>query len=98
MFIIFLKTNLQYPDGYEEMMADKEAAKEAAKASTEEKPRKKRKSVLGESTSDGLNTKKAKVAAYKLDKESSKKIDQDSINKKLWDTCKTALQDGKMVW
>lgn len=84
-----------YPDGYEEMMAAKEA--KAAAATEEGKSKKRqRKSVLGESSSDSPNTKKAKVAAYKLDKETADRIDEDTINQKLWDTCKEALQEGKM--
>lgn len=87
-----------YPDGYEEMMAAKEAAAKAGSSEDGAKPTKKRqrKSVLGESTSDSPNTKKAKVAAYELDSETSEKLDQDTVNKKFWDSCKESLQEGKM--
>lgn len=73
------------------------AKEEAAKSTSEDKPKKRqRKEVLEESTSDNSNTKKAKVA-YELDKDSTEKIEKDSVNQKLWDTCKNMLQEGKMV-
>lgn len=86
-----------YPDGYEEMMAAKEAAKAVDSPADSDKPKKRqRKSVLGESKSESPNTKKAKVAAYKLDKETSVKISKDTVNLKIWNTCKSVLSEGKM--
>ncbi|KAK3914118.1 E3 ubiquitin-protein ligase UHRF1 [Frankliniella fusca] len=88
-----------YPDGYEEMLAEKEAKEAASKAAAKDgaNPKKRgRKSVLGESATDSHNIKKAKMAAYELDEETSSKIVQDSLNEKLWDTCKTVLAEGKM--
>lgn len=96
-----LGLTMTYPDGYEEMMAAKEAAAKeaAAKASSEDgvKPKKRgRKSVLAESTTDNPNTKKAKMAAYELDKETVSKIEEDTLNEKLWEACKKVLAEGKM--
>lgn len=78
------------------MMAAKEA-KAAASAEEGKSKKRQRKSVLGESSSDSPNTKKAKVAAYELDKETAQRIDEDAINQKLWETCKDSLKEGKMV-
>jgi len=74
------------------------AAKEQAAESDDKKTSRKRKNkVLSESAEDSPNTKRVCVQVYQLEPEISKLVNDDTINKKLWDSCNLKLEEGKTV-
>ncbi|KAK7110903.1 E3 ubiquitin-protein ligase UHRF1-like [Littorina saxatilis] len=93
---------MQYPEGYLESQAEKEKEKAAAveqpKSDAEEDPtpKKRGRKRKAESTpSEKGGEKKAKTAAWQIEKEIMKLIKEDNVNKKLWDMVLPHVSEGK---
>ncbi|KAG8184447.1 hypothetical protein JTE90_002296 [Oedothorax gibbosus] len=83
-----LGLTMQYPEGYLESLTEKEKATDGEKPTA----KKRKKMADNENTSD--EPKKKKKTAYTISSEIQKFIDEDTLNKKLWNECSEVVAEG----
>ncbi|XP_022257467.1 E3 ubiquitin-protein ligase UHRF1-like, partial [Limulus polyphemus] len=85
-----LGLKMQYPEGYLEVMAEKEKSEQNGKKGK------------GKRSQDGepdLNPKKKKKSAvFQIPDDINKLIKEDKLNQKLWNECKAVVNEGQQPY
>ncbi|KAG8184485.1 hypothetical protein JTE90_002332 [Oedothorax gibbosus] len=83
-----LGLTMQYPEGYLESLTEKE------KATDGEKPTEKKRKKMADNENTSPEPKKKKKTGYTISSEILKFIDEDTLNKKLWNECSEVVAEG----